>query len=291
MFLHWKQKNNNTKLLQICFIILGNNKIYGGQMKLSKFIFIIIICFFISLNAGWGPEAHKNLLKESIRILPIFDYEMCTYYKEFLYAGIIEGEIQFKYKDKGTIPNWLPATDKVEVQYLNGIPIDESNYQTAADFFSKRFENLRSDIVKCRRKYSDVFYELGYYLTAINNILIPLYEEGNYPEQHYAKQTSDLVLDPDKVIKIENMAEWLENRFSQIIKMRSKWTEAAKPNNSDEFKKISHEANLQQIYNMSNVISFVLGESFGPGHPEARKHVQKIHEKNIKLVKGRKPLE
>ena len=257
-------------------------------MKIQKFF--ILICTFSFLNAGWGQEAHKNLLTEAIRILPVFDYEMCVYYKTPLLTGIVEGEIQFKYKENGISPLWLKLKNPEEISYLNGIPVNKKNYKEAAEFFALKFSSLRSDIINCKRKYSDILYELGYYLTAINNILIPLYEKGNFPEQVYAKKTSELFLDSKQIKKITNINLWCINTFENFLSLREKWTNSAKPDNHEEFKSLSHKANSQQIYTLANIISYVLSDSFGPGHPEARKHVQKIHEKHIKVTNGRKPM-
>lgn len=259
-------------------------------MKLTKFNFLLLFCFILSLRAGWGPEAHKNLLTEAIRILPIFDYEMCVYYKSPLITGIIEGEIQFKYKDNGVSPNWIELKNPQELVFLNGIHINKKNYDKAADFFANKFSALRNDIINCRRKYSDVLYELGYYLTAINNMLIPLYEKGNFPEQKYAKQTANLILESNEIVKIKNIKYWCKNTFTNFLNLRESWTKSARTDNLDEFKKLSHKANTSQIYALANIISFILSDSFGPGHPDARKHVQKIHEKHINVVNGRKPI-
>ena len=46
---------------------------------------IVVFAFFpVIVMAGWGHHAHVNYLKEAIRILPCFDYEMCLYYRDAL---------------------------------------------------------------------------------------------------------------------------------------------------------------------------------------------------------------
>ena len=85
--------------------------------------------------AGWSHRVHIHYLKEAIRILPYFEYQMCIYYKDHLMEGVVEGEIQYRYRDRGKGPHWLKTTGLKELEYLNGIPIQEKDIETAAQFF------------------------------------------------------------------------------------------------------------------------------------------------------------
>jgi hypothetical protein len=81
----------------------------------------LALCVAHTAAAGWSMHAHTNYLQEAIRILPILDYEMCLHYREALLTGIVEGEIQFKYRAEGRYPLWLGRLSSEQVAMLNGL--------------------------------------------------------------------------------------------------------------------------------------------------------------------------
>lgn len=255
----------------------------------AAIIAAICLAWSVPCEAGWGHQAHSNLVREAVRILPIFDYEMCLYYKEDLIKGAIEGEIHFKYRAQGVGPRWMNDLSAAEIEILNGIPVEPENLDDAASFFGSRLEELRLDVVQARRRYSEVFFELGYLLHSMNNILIPLNEEGNFPEQYLASRTQDIEIRTEKVEFFAELEPWLRAILSEKLSMRQKWSDLARPETRDEFIAYSARANEFNIYSIAALIHYVLAESFGPAHPEARAHVAEIHERQLNANGGRKP--
>ncbi|MCP4901652.1 MAG: hypothetical protein GY906_32210 [bacterium] len=250
---------------------------------------LVVIGLGVECEAGWGHKAHSNVIREAVRVLPIFDYEMCLYYKDDLVKGAIEGEIQFKYRAQGKPPLWMKDLTPLEVELLNGIPVTAENLDEATEFFTKRFEELRLDIVLARRQYSEVFFEIGYLLHSMNNILIPLYEKGHFPEQHLAAHTQEIKLNPELVAKFQELEPWLKQTITQKLAARKLWSGLAVRGDREGFIEYAKTANSFNIYSNAAIIHYVLGGSFGPADPEVRAEVGKIHERQLDIQRGRKP--
>lgn len=252
-------------------------------------VYVLIITVVSSLHAGWSHHTHINYIKEAIRILPIFDYEMCVYYKNHLIEGAVEGEIHYRYIANGTYPSWLPKLSTDEIQFLNGIPINEHNVTGATGFFTERFETLRKDIELLEKSYANIFFELGYYLHSINNTLIPEYHGGKCPWQQVASNTDSFDINTSQVEKIVDLREWLEKTFRENLRIRGEWTKSAESEDKDGFIKIAQKAHERNIYNTASLIQYVLNDCFGPADPGVRKKVAAIHDKKMNTNGGRKP--
>ena len=239
--------------------------------------------------AGWSHRVHINLLKEAIRILPYFEYQMCIYYKNHLMEGVVEGEIQYRYRDRGKGPLWLNTTNKKELEYLNGIPIKEKDIEAAAQFFCERLERCRADIRNSNRRYGDVLFELGYILHSINNVLIPLYEKGHFPEQRLAQQTESIDLRTEHIEEITDLKPWLSHMLKEKLRLRAEWSKTAEANVREAFVEHAHRANEKNIYVLAGILRYVLRDCFGPADPEVRKSLGEMHEKQLQADGGRKP--
>lgn len=258
----------------------------------SVILAILLIVLSICINptfAGWGYHAHINYLKEAIRILPYYEYQMGIYYKDHLIEGLVEGEIQFKYRHQGIGPKWLPLKRQKELEYLSGLPIQENDVEKTAAFFYGHFERLRSDLVGAERRYSEVLFELGYFLHAINNVLIPLYEKGHFPEQRLASNTEEIDLTEAQIDEITDLKSWLHRMLSQKLQIRSQWSETADAGDMDAFIEQAHQANLKNITVMASILHYILHGCLGPADSEVMKEVAQIHESRLKMHRGRKP--
>jgi len=240
-------------------------------------------------DAGWSMHAHTNYLKESIRILPILDYEMCLHYRGALLAGIVEGEVHFKFRAEGHSSPWLGALSKEQVGFLNGLPVNESTIDQASILFAGRFAGLRSEIAGMKRPYQETLFELGFYLAAINNVLLPQYESSHFPEQRLASDTASWPLDSKQVETIQDIDTWMETMLAKKIKLRDRWSEAAAMGDLERFKELAREANTMNVAVLASLISFVLDRCYGPADPEHRAKVGKHHEQHLEIVNGRKP--
>lgn len=258
---------------------------------ITKIIFVCLLILITTtgLYAGWSHHTHANYIEEAIRILPIFDYEMCVYYNKYLTEGAVEGEIHYRYISNGIYPSWLPELTKDEIQFLNGIPINEQTAKAASDFFATRFEKLKVDMDSLSRSYSQIFFELGYYLHSINNTLIPEYHGGKCPWQQMGSNTESIEIKTANIEKIADLNDWLLTIIKANLRIRSEWTKMAESENKDEFLKIAQMAHERNIYNTASLIQYVLNDCFGPAAPQVRKKVAEIHEKKLNSNGGRKP--
>lgn len=275
----------------ICYTLKTSKRENKMRKKIARFIFICT--FFLmgpsSLISGWSHHTHINYLREAIRILPVFDYEMCVYYYNHLAEGAVEGEIHYRYITKGKYPSWLKKLTKDEIKFLNGIPINALSVKDASTFFAKRFEALKNSINSLKKPYSQIFFELGYYLHSINNTLIPEYQGGKCPWQQMGSNTDSIDIKTANIHKISNLNEWLLKTLKKNLAIRSDWTKMAESENKDGFMKIAKMAHERNIYNTGSIIQYVLNDCFGPADPKVRKKVAAIHEKKLNSNDGRKP--
>ncbi len=258
-------------------------------MRKKGFIILIAILTITgSLNAGWSYRVHLNYLKESASILDYFDYQMCVSYKEDLKKGLIEGEIQYKYRENGKIPKWIGQLSDKEINYLQGHVIELNDVNSASDFFFNRITSIKDDIVEMRRPYSEVMFELGYILHSINNILLPIYEGVNYPEQPLAAKTGNLHLTKLDIEEISDFKIWLKKMIVDKVNMRIEWSEFANNKDREGFIKYADEANIKNIYTLSSILQWVISDCFGPGNLEIREKLETMKEGRMKKVDGRK---
>ncbi len=258
---------------------------------MKKIFLLAIITTIIShnLRAGWGNHVHINYLKESVSILDYFDYQMCISYKDDLMRGFIEGEIQFKYRANGHIPNWWNPLSNNDAFYLQGYTIDGTNIDSATNLFHKKLTSLQDDIINMRRSYSEVMFELGYILHSINNILLPLYEEGHYAEQQLASNTKNLELDNSNITVISELKPWLSKMLEEKITIRDKWSDYADNKDKEGFIKYADEANKKNIYTLSSILKWVIADCYGPSETTGiRDKIEKIHEDKMAKANGRK---
>lgn len=262
-------------------------------MKKVIFCLVILVFTFNKTNAGWGHHVHINYVKEAISILPYFEYQMALYYKDDILKGAIEGEIQHKYNYKGITPKWMGEISKEESLFLCGIYVDENNKDVASKFFYQRIENLKKDLNSCNRKYSDVLFELGYLICSINNILVPLYEEGHFNEHYYASNTSQAIeLKTDSIEKISDIKLWMEKMIDQKLQTRKKWSAFAENNDNSGFVNYGHQANKQNIYVSASIINYVLVGCYGPSEETGhRDFVEKKHNKKYSIKGDRRPVD
>ncbi len=258
-------------------------------MKKALLSFFILSFATSKIFAGWAHYTHINYIKEAVRILPHFDYEMCLYYKDHLIEGAVEGEIHYKFITAGKYPLWMSELTEEEITFLNGIPINDLNVNSAAVFFAKRFESLRENLDLLDKPYSRIMFELGYFLHSINNSLIPEYQGGKSPWQQAGSKTDSIDIKTLKIEMISNLEEWLLKTLEENLKLRAEWTKASEDEIKEEFLRIAAKAHERNIYNTASLIEYVLNDTFGPSDERLRKIIAEKHAKHFKSNGGRKP--
>lgn len=256
-------------------------------MKRTLIICMIILSSTLSF-AGWSYHAHLNYLSEAASILPYFDYEFCKSYKYDLEKGFVEGEIQFKYRYRGKAPAWLEPISEDEIIYLQGYLIDENNVDEAVLFFTNRIKKLQLELVEMKRPYADIMFELTYYLHSINNILMPLYEEGHFPEQALASNTSALELNIENAIEIEDLNTYMKQMIDKKLQIREEWSAFAINNDREGFIKYADEANKYNIYTLSSLLQWFNADCYGPEYKPVRDHLEKMKDGHSPKTNGRK---
>lgn len=265
-------------------------------MKANKFfskysvLFILLIHFLIPdlLIAGWSHGVHKNYLEEAIRILPYFDYMMCKYYKVHIIEGAIEGEYHFRYIKKGVYPKWINNVKEEEFKFVNGLSIRKENISEAAEFYFKKFEDIKMRIKNVENRNSEMLFEMGYYLHSITNILKPHSHGTNMPSAELlARNTKNIELRTNQIEKIINLKSWLKKIISEKLDHKSLWTQSAESGDRDSFNRLAMKANEMNIYHLASIINYVFDDCFGPEDPKIRKSIQDRINKQYKG--GRKP--
>ena len=262
-------------------------------MKKSRIKIELAFYFMLMLNSavfgGWDIHTHINTTKEAVRIQPVFEYEMCVYYKDHLLEGVIEGEIHYKYLATGKHPNWISDISENEVPFLNGIPINDQNIDSAAYFFADQLIELKKDISALEKPYGQIMFELGYFLHSINNSLIPEYHGGKCHWQEMASNTDSIDIRTSNITKVTDLKGSLIQMFKDNLNLRKEWTQMAEAEDKEGFIQIAQKAHEQNIYHTASLIQYVLDGCLGPAHPEARKHVAAHHEERMAANGGRKP--
>lgn len=264
---------------------------YKRSIRIIAAICVIILTGipWNPVYAGWGHHVHINLLYEAVRILPVFDYEMCKYYLTHMTEGAVEGEYHFRYIDKGIKPARLRNVSDQELYLLNGIPVTESNRKDTVTLYSRLFESLKTEIKTVRRENSEILFDLAYLIQSVNNCLIPEYQ-GDYMGEHaYAHGTGDIDIRTHKIEEIADLHAWMEERFTLLLNIRKEWSSAGDVRDTEQFEKIAMHANEFLIYTGAALIHYVLDDCFGPEHPEVREQIAAMHEKRLKAGGGRKP--
>lgn len=257
-------------------------------MRKIFIVFTIVSLISIDLIAGWSYRVHLNYLKEAASISDYFDYQFYLSYKYDLEKGFIEGEIQYKYRSKGKVPKWMGEISNDEIKCLQGHDLCQDDVELASEFFYERLYMLKQSIIEMERPYSEIMFELGYYLHSINNILLPIYEGVNYPEQPLAANTEKLELDNSKIDDIIDFKSYLKKSIEAKIKMRDTWSEYANNKDREGFIKYADEANKMNIYTIASILRWIASDCFGPENVDTRNHLEAMHESRAKKENGRK---
>jgi len=154
--------------------------------KIASIVIIFLFNSIITTNLvlAWAPQVQSNYLKEAIRILPWFQYLMCRDYKNYLIEGIVEAEYQFWFMKSGNCSGLVKNLKKNKLRFIIGWNFQEKDIKTAAEFFHKKFEGLKSYVKDGNKRYSEIMFELGYYLHSINNSLKPPYFHKSNSTKH-----------------------------------------------------------------------------------------------------------
>lgn len=194
------------------------------DFKNTALIVFIILSLSSSLLA-WAPQVQSNYLKEAIRILPWFQYSMCKDYKNYLIEGIVEAEYQFWFIHSGECSGLAKNIQENKLKFIKGYNYEEEDIETVAEYFCEKFEGLKYRIRNGGQRYSQIMFELGYYLHSINNSLKPPYIHAENPtkeEIYYhsqctrlAQNTAFLELRMDKINTITNLKSWLKNMLTK----------------------------------------------------------------------------
>jgi hypothetical protein len=258
------------------------------QTTVSRVLLVITLLIADPLLAGWSHRTHTNYLQEAVRILPYFDYLMCSYYQDHLLEGAVEGEFHFRLVKKGQRPGWLEGVEESELRFVNGLSVGPEDIEAAATFFSQQFDELRESVVNAERRNADIMFMLGYYLHSLNNTLMPHYQAEGIPSPEYlAQHTDSLNLRRDRVEEIQDLRSWLATTIAENLTLANEWTAAARQENRDEFVSYAMKGNARNIYNAASIISYVLADSFGPEDPAARESIVDIWDR--RHGRGRRP--
>lgn len=258
-------------------------------------IFVPILlgcCLFLFqvplLRGGWCHDGHINFIREAIRILPVFDYNFCRHYQHDMVKGVIEGEFHYRYLEADISPNWFENVAEEDLIFLQGCPVDSTNMNEGAVFFTRHLNRLREDLKKLTRRNSEILFDLAGLIQSINNICIPLYD-GEMGENHFVKHTEGIVLDTERIERIENLESWLSGKLGHLLAVRYEWSRIGRTGDRESFREYSYKAIEQMIYTSASIIIYVLDNCFGPADPVHRDEVAGHHLRHMKIVNGRKP--
>jgi hypothetical protein len=258
----------------------------GRSVAVSFCAAIVTILAVQQVFAGWSPKTHRNYIVEAIRILPYFDYLWCSYYRDDLLKGAIEGEFHFRHYAKGRVPRWMvEEVSTREASLANGYGLTEEKVTPAARFLGLRFEKLRNDLRTASRPNSEIMFDLGYWLHSLVNVVVPrLTGQGMPSPEPYARSTASIDIRQSRIDAFSEPRPWLEKRLRLHLESRNQW-EAAQ--SAEDFERCAAQVSEDMIYSLASVMAYVLDDSFGPEAEEQRAALQAMQER--RLGDGRKP--